>query len=59
MPTISLYNVWIIFSSVVTVTAPFLGTLTGVLVARLVVILTARFFSQVQDAALKFIKKGG
>lgn len=58
--TVSLYNIWIIFSSIVTVTAPLLGTLTGVLVVRLVVYLIATFFSQVRDAALKIIiKKGG
>jgi hypothetical protein len=58
--TVSLYNIWIIFVSIVTVTAPLLGTLTGALVARLAVILIATFFSQVRDAALKIIiKKGG
>lgn len=58
--TVSLYNVWVIFTSLISVTAPLLGTLTGALVARLVVVLFADFFIKVRDAALKlFIKKGG
>lgn len=57
--TVSLYNIWVIFTSLISVTAPLLGTLTGALVARLVVVLFADFFLQVRDAALKFIKKGG
>jgi uncharacterized membrane protein len=58
--TVSLYNVWVIFSSLILVTAPFFGTLTGFLAARLfVVLLVAGFFSMVRDAALKLFEKGG
>ena len=58
--TVSLSNVWIIFSSLISVTAPYFGTFTGLLVARLfIVLLIAGFFPLVRDAALKFIKKGG
>jgi len=57
--TISLDNVWIIFYSLISVTAPFIGTMVGLLIARLFAIqLVADFFSTVRDAALKFIKKG-
>ena len=58
--TVSLSNIWIYFTSIILVTAPYFGTITGLLVARLfAVLLIAGFFSLVRDAALKFIKKGG
>lgn len=59
MATISLYNVWIIFISIILVTAPFLGALAGFLIAREVAILTVVFLSKVRDAALKISEKGG
>lgn len=56
---ISLGNIWQLFSLIVSVTAPFWGTLTGLLVARLFsVLLINGFFSIVRDAALNLIKKG-
>lgn len=60
MATVSLINIWTVFTSLILVTAPFFGTLTGVLVARLfAVLLIAGFFPMVRDAALKIFQKGG
>jgi hypothetical protein len=61
---VSLANTWNIFVSLITVTAPLLGVLTGILVLRqFLVLLLNVFFKQVRDAALKLIskiiKKGG
>lgn len=56
---VDLDNVWVLFYSLISVTAPLLGTLVGFLTARLFVALFADFFQQVRDAALKFLTKGG
>jgi len=60
---VNLNNLWVIFVSLSSVTASFVGVLTGILLVRLFVIsLVAGFFPIAWDATLNKIislKKGG